>query len=104
MTDRRIQALNQKYLKRNHPTDVLAFDLKRITLKSRAAKNLVGEVVISTDTVLRSAKTFKTQSERELILCVIHGILHLLGFDDHRVADTKRMRQKEKELLELVYR
>jgi len=102
VTDRRIKTLNQKYLKRNTSTDVLAFDFKNASSRVKSAKSIIGEVVISTDTIARNAKIFGTTLNSELILCVIHGILHLLGYDDHRPNDTRRMRHKEQQLLKLA--
>jgi len=102
--DRRIKALNKKYLKRSYATDVLAFDLRESLggpKVRRKSNELHGEVVISTDTVLRHAKTFKVARHRELTLCVIHGILHLLGYDDHGASQIRKMRQKETQLLAL---
>ena len=107
VTDRKIKALNRKFLKRNHATDVLAFDfgvdrVRRFRRASRRPKEIYGEIVISTDTVFKNAKIFHTTSRRELDLCVIHGIRHLLGYDVHGAKDIKRMRRKEQELLKLI--
>ena len=101
VSDREIRLLNQKYLRRRHVTDVLAFNLSE--KKSKSGK-LCGEIVISTDTVLRNAKIFKTPQRRELFLCVVHGILHLTGFDDHSPKDMKRMHREEEKLLSYFYR
>ena len=94
-------------MKKNRATDVLAFDLADNVLAqrpSRKIKKLSGEIVISTDTVSRHAKVFAITPQRELTLCVIHGILHLLGYDDHRAIDVARMRRKENELLDFLSR
>ena len=102
VTDRKIRALNRRYLDCDETTDVLAFDLSDQTLsksKKGNIKILEGEVIICGPTVYNNAKRFGTKPSQELILCVIHGILHLLGYDDHSPREIKRMRDKERELL-----
>ena len=95
----KIQALNRKYLKRPYATDVLAFDLGE---KKSPRSPLIGEIVISTDAVMTNSRLFQTNPPQELILYVIHGLLHLLGFDDHRKKDVIKMRRKEGELLKWI--
>lgn len=63
-------------------------------------EGLKGDVIISVDAARSNAAVFKTSLEYELVLYVIHGILHLLGFDDHDPVDIQRMRRKEKEFME----
>ena len=94
----KIRALNKKFLKRNSATDVLAFDFN----KSKSDE-LNGEIIISTDQAIHNARLYKTSSQKELMLYVIHGILHLLGFDDHTSAEIKRLRRKEEELFKIAF-
>src|SRR3989338_2785590 len=75
VTHQRIRALNQIYLKRNYATDVLAFDQKETPPRK---KSLKGDVIISIDAALKNSKQFKNSLSEELILYIIHGILHLL--------------------------
>ena len=101
----KIAALNKKYLGRTYATDVLAFDLaNQESSRPSRTKNriLCGDVIISTDAVVKNAGEFKTSDAHELVLYVIHGMLHLIGYDDHKAADIKKMRAKEQELLEVV--
>lgn len=98
VTDSQIKLLNKKFLGRGYATDVLAFDLR-----DKETENLRGDVIISLDTVLRNSKIFNSSFAQEVVLCVIHGVLHLLGFDDHRPMDIKKMRAKEQQLLKIVY-
>ncbi len=87
VTHQKIRALNIQYLNRNHTTDVLAFDLNNQTQSKKATHtritHVIGDIIISTDAVIKNAKAFKTANSRELSLYVVHGILHLLGYDDH---------------------
>ena len=63
---------------------------------------LAGEIVISTDTAFKNARDCHTGIEEEITLYVIHGILHLLGYDDHAPLDIQTMRRKEKELMNFL--
>ena len=101
----KIAALNKKYLGRTYATDVLAFDLtNQESPKPSRTKDriLCGDVIISTDAVVKNAVEFETSSAHELVLYVIHGMLHLIGYDDHKPADIKKMRAKEQELMKVV--
>ncbi|MCA9404089.1 MAG: rRNA maturation RNase YbeY [Candidatus Omnitrophica bacterium] len=96
VSSQKIRALNIKYLNRAHTTDVLAFDLSS---GEDGPGVLTGEVIISTDAVVQNARRFGTTPASELALYIIHGILHLTGYDDHAAADRERMRAKEQEVL-----
>ena len=99
VSHQKIRALNKKYLKRNYVTDVLAFDLKDNEFPKQMSKTLTGDIIISTDAALKNVNTFQTTLSQELVLYIVHGILHLLGYDDHKPADVKRMRRKEQDIL-----
>jgi probable rRNA maturation factor len=86
---RRMRAVNKKYLKHDHVTDVLTFDLGENT----------GEIIICPRVAAAQARAHRTSTEKELVLYVVHGILHLAGFDDHRPQDILQMRRMEKKLL-----
>ena len=93
----KIAALNKQFLGRAYATDVLAFDLRN---HPRGA--LKGDVIISTDAVIKQSKVFGQPVSRELTLYMIHGILHLLGYDDHRPKDIARMRKEEQRILKIL--
>ena len=102
---RRIRELNKKYKKENRITDVLSFgrelNSKRLKFPSLQNENLeLGDVVICLSEVKKNARKFNSDFKRELALVLIHGILHLLGYD-HEKSDkeAKKMREKEKEHL-----
>ena len=103
VSSQRIKALNKKFLGRDYTTDVLAFDLSDETSAKnkikRKPRTVLGDIIISTDAVLKNARAYKTGLSEETALYVIHGILHLLGFDDHKTRDAQRMRRKEQQLL-----
>ena len=109
VTNAKIKSLNKKYLKRDHTTDVLAFDLNsnaftvQKTRHSKSAKKRIsGEIIISTDAAFENSRIFKTSLHKEVLLYVIHGILHLSGYDDHAKNDIEKIRKREKQLLELI--
>lgn len=100
-TDKEIRRLNKIYLKRNTATDVLSFAMRE---GRRLAKDscLLGDIVISVDRARAQAKVFGTSFEEEMRLYIIHGILHLLGYDDEEPAAVKKMRCKEQQLLKIT--
>jgi rRNA maturation RNase YbeY len=85
----RMRSLNRKYLKHDYVTDVLTFDLGEGS----------GEIIICPQVARTNAKAHQTSTENEIILYVIHGILHLAGYDDHSPKDILEMRRMENELL-----
>ena len=91
--DPTIAALHEKFLDDPTPTDVLSFVLER------SAGLLEGEVVASADTAQRCATRYGNTPERELLLYVIHGALHLVGYDDATPQQRAVMRRKEKKYL-----
>lgn len=92
--------MNKKYLGRAYATDVLAFDAREHAGRAPARATLAGDIIISVDVARTNARLYGVPFTRELALYVIHGILHLLGYDDHTPRDVKRMRRKEQQLLE----
>ncbi len=87
-----IKKLNTKFLRANSATDVLAFNLS-----DKKTGALLADIVISTDTAISNAQSFKTTAGNELLLYVTHGLLHILGFNDRTKAQTQLMRKKEEE-------
>ena len=62
--------------------------------------SVLGDVVISVETAKREAGKRKKDLQEEMDLYFVHGILHLLGYDDEKIRKRKKMKQKEKELME----
>jgi len=94
----KIRSLNRQYLRRDYVTDVLAFDLRDV----KRAGQVNGDIAICVDMAVRNAREYQSSLDRELALYVVHGILHLLGYDDHKPADIRKMRKKEAEVLEYL--
>lgn len=91
--DQAIRKLNARYLGKNYATDVICFDLSKDT------KKITADIAISTDTLVRNAKIFATPIAKELHLYVIHGIMHLLGYNDDTGSKRKIMEEKSMRIL-----
>jgi len=102
VTDQEITDLNQKHLFRPRPTDVLAFSMREGDF-TEINPSLLGDVVISVETAKKQADAKGHVFEEELCLLLIHGILHLLGYE-HEIPGplARAMRKKENELFSLM--
>lgn len=95
----RMRKLNKKYRSKNRVTDVLAFSQKPKAkfIKPLEAKLGLGEVVICLREVKKNAKKYDSTFEKELGRVLIHGILHLSGYDHEKSeAEAKKMAEREK--------
>jgi probable rRNA maturation factor len=92
--DPTIHRLNKRYLEHDEPTDVLSFPLS-----DAGSKKLAGELVIGAEVALARAGEHGHDVQAELGLYVIHGLLHLCGYDDHEPADADAMRARERHYL-----
>jgi probable rRNA maturation factor len=90
-----IHRLNQRYLQHDEPTDVLSFPLS----EAKAAR-LSGELIIGVEVAREQAQRRGHEEQAELALYVIHGLLHLCGYDDHTALGAARMRTKERHYLQ----
>ena len=90
--------MNRQYRKKDKPTDVLSFPLA-----DELQPSLLGDVVISIETAARQAQRRHHSLREELQILLIHGILHLLGYD-HEVSRSEaiRMHRKEREIKEML--
>jgi probable rRNA maturation factor len=92
--DPAIRRLNARYLHRRTTTDVLAFDLE-----APGPSRLMGEVIVCADTARRQARRVGVSVALELDLLVVHGLLHLAGWDDHEPREARLMHEREREIL-----
>lgn len=86
--DAGIRKLNKRYRRRDKSTDVLAFD--------------TGDIIISAETAARNSRDFGTTMADELKLYMIHGILHLAGYDDGSPSKRRAMRTMEEKVLRIL--
>jgi len=94
--DRAMRGLNRDFRGLDRTTDVLSFDLR----PARApGEPRIGEVVIAAERVLVQARRYRHAPARELARLVVHGMLHLRGFDHQRPGDRRRMRAAERAIL-----
>ena len=97
VSDAQIAELNQRYLGRDGPTDVLAFNLSEG--EPQGQERVWGEVVISVDTARRQASG---SLEKEICLLAVHGTLHLLGWEDDTPESWQQMMAETHRLLDLI--
>ena len=97
VSDREMRTLNRRYRRRDRPTDVLAFAQR--DGPGGVPDGLLGDVVISLDTARRQAAERGETLGREADRLLIHGLLHLLGYDHERsAAEARRMQRRERAL------
>ena len=91
----RIRQLNKKYRGKNKATDVLSFSSSKIFPNSGKENNL-GEIIICLKEIKKNAKKYQTGFEKELVCALVHGILHLLGYEHEKSAkNSKKMKTRE---------
>ena len=91
-SDKYLHSVNLRFLKENTLTDIITFDYT-------SGKTLSGEIFISIERVKENAIRYNESFHDELLRTVIHGILHLCGFEDKRPSDKKLMRERENEAI-----
>jgi probable rRNA maturation factor len=89
--------LNESFLRHSGPTDVLAFDYSE-----SGHQALRGEIFICVEVAVAQARRFRTSWQSELVRYVVHGLLHLKGYDDHLPAGRRRMKREEGRLMRLL--
>jgi len=97
---RTIRKLNRKYRKINRPTDVLSFDY-RLGEKSKTT-GLFGEVVICWSVIKKQAQFYRIDYRKELARVLIHGLLHLLGYDHRQKKERQIMENKTEKILNKI--
>ena len=93
-SDNYILDVNQKYLQHDYFTDIITFDYCE-------GDRLSGDLFISVDSVRENAVEYGTEFHDELYRVIVHGVLHLIGYDDHNDEDIAMMRKKENYYLSL---
>ena len=94
--DNEILEMNKKFLKHDYYTDVITFgDLKN--------KKISGDIAISIERVLDNSKTYGVEFEDELKRVMVHGLLHIMGYNDKASNDKSLMSQKEKKAIKMFH-
>ena len=100
--DPQIAAMNRAYLSREGPTNVIAFPMQEGRF-AHLSPHLLGDVVISVDTAWREAQAAGLDLEERLNQLVVHGLLHLCGYDhEQHATDARRMAAKSRLLLQAL--
>jgi rRNA maturation RNase YbeY len=94
--DNDLLEINRRYLRHDYYTDVVTFDYSE-------PPTLSGDVFISIDTVRANAATYRQTFACELRRVMLHGLLHLCGYNDHSRKEQQQMRKKEDDYLLQVY-
>lgn len=94
--DEILQDLNARFLKKNRPTDVMAFPLSD-------QNNFLGEIYISIERAKANSIEYRVPLSQELARYIIHGVLHLLGYKDKTEHEKKRMQEKEEAYLKKIH-
>jgi probable rRNA maturation factor len=93
----RCRRINERFLGHRFETDVLSFPLE-------PRPRLEGEVYVNLDRAATQARRYEVTFGNEVARLAVHGTLHLLGYDDHRPADTRRMKAAEERYVALAKR
>lgn len=94
-SDNYLLDINQRFLQHDYFTDIITFDYCE-------GEYLSGDLFISVDSVSENAVEFGTEFSEELSRVIVHGILHLIGYDDHTKKDQLQMRAKENYYLSIL--
>lgn len=95
--NKKIKKINKTFLGHNFATDVISFAYNNSSLEN----NISGEIIISVEMAVKLAQKLKCTIEGEIALYLVHGLLHLLGYNDKLKRDARKMHQREKELLSM---
>lgn len=92
--DKRMADFAEQYIHKRYRTDVFSFDLSE-----PGNKPLLGQIIVNSQLAREKAGRFKVEAEAELALYIVHGLLHLCGYDDHTAADATAMHQQTRRYL-----
>lgn len=108
--DEEMAGYNQRFMGQDGTTDVLSFPIEDLSpgrppsTDGSGPPPMLGDLVLAPAHIDRQAASFGMAFEDELALMVVHGLLHLLGYDHHEDRDADRMEERERELLAEVGR
>ena len=102
VNDLQIQELNRRHLRRDKPTNVLAFPMREGEF-STLHPHLLGDLVISVETANRQSNRFGLNGTEMVILLMVHGVLHLTGYEhEGKKKGAREMTLKQKELFRVI--
>ncbi len=98
VNDKKIQELNSNYRDQDKPTDVLSFPQEEGTI-DEAGHRLLGDVVVSAETAEKQAEDHCLTLDQEIMLLIIHGVLHLMGYDHEQSREDAAFMKKKTKLV-----
>ena len=101
VNNRRMRKFNLKYRGQDKPTDVLSFNLYAKT--GRSFRPCAADIIVSTETAISNSKIFKTTPIYELLLYVVHGLLHVFGYEDKNYRQQKIMQNRAARILKICH-
>ena len=101
-SDPYLLAINQQFLDHSHFTDIITFDNSDDFFQETGRKGVSADIYISVDTVKANGAAYGEGFERELHRVIVHGLLHLVGYDDVSEWKQRRMRAAENRALKLL--
>jgi len=109
VSERRMRRLNRRFRGRDRSTDVLAFDLGRPPAESGRGPaagdhRRCVDIVVCADTARRAARRLGVPVKEELVRYIVHGVLHLTGYDDATSGSRRRMERRQEALVRFVMR
>lgn len=99
---REMALVNETFLNHTGSTDVITFDHREAAQKSRRTHTIHGELFVCVDDAIAQAKEFKTNWQSEVVRYIVHGVLHLLGYDDLKPQLRRTMKREENRLVRLL--
>jgi probable rRNA maturation factor len=90
--DKQIREINREYLGHDYFTDVISFG-------AGEGREVSGEIYISIDTVKNNSKVYGTKLREEIVRVMLHGVLHICGYEDHETKDRDRMFKRQESML-----
>ncbi len=99
VTSKEIARLNREYLSHAGETDVISFDLS-----DGPKADINGQLVLCAEVATKQAKKMGVGVQRELLLYVAHGLLHLMGYDDTTAGEAAKMHARQEQLLEKFFK
>jgi probable rRNA maturation factor len=106
--DKEMASYNTRFLDRTGPTDVLAFPVEELLpgvvpeTDSNGPPIVIGDVIVAPFSVRKQAEDYEVTMDDEMSLMIVHGILHLLGYDHQDDAGALKMEGREAEILQMV--
>lgn len=99
VNEKEIRELHEEFFNDPSPTDCITFPIDE---EATIGNRILGEIFICTDTAIKYAKEHNIDPYEETYLYIVHGILHLIGFDDIREKDRILMKKKEKQCMDFL--